>query len=136
MDSSSNLYATATFWHFVAVVGESQRYLPPLPLRIITLVIFFPIFPERAEGSASFPLPRQAEYWSCNEIYTEMRQLSPLRPDLHLLISRLTVLKQYIVLHPEKGSIAETMVIPLLNSIDFTIFLQSKVVGIYPGRAS
>ena len=62
MDSSSNLYATATFWHFVAVVGEGQRYLPPLPLRIITLVIFFPIFPERAEGSASFPLPRQAEY--------------------------------------------------------------------------
>ena len=49
-------------WHFVAVVGEGQRYLPPLPLRIITLVIFFPIFPERAEGGASFPLPRQAEY--------------------------------------------------------------------------
>lgn len=47
-----------------------------------------------------------------------MRQLSPLRPDLHLLISRLTVLKQYIVLHPEKGSIAETMVRPLLNSIE------------------
>ena len=65
-----------------------------------------------------------------------MRQLPPLRPDLNLLISRLTVLKQYIILNPEKGSIAETMVRPLLNSIDFTIFLQSKVVGIYPGWAS
>ena len=34
-----------------------------------------------------------------------------LRPDLHLLISRLTVLKQYIVLYPGKGIIAETIAI-------------------------
>ena len=48
-------------------------------------------------------------------------------PIFILLISRLTVLKQYIVLYPEKGSIAETMVRPLLNSIDFTIFFKVKL---------
>lgn len=50
-----------------------------------------------------------------------------LRPDLHLLISRLTVLKQYIVLYPGKGIIAETMVRPLLNSVDFAIFFKVKL---------
>ena len=110
MDSSLNLYTTATFcgtlylwWggstpsppskdyharNFPSQYSQNEQKAAPVSLFLVKQnIVLATKFPRKCDNCRLY-----------------------LRPDLHLLISRLTVLKQYTVLYPENGSIAETMV--------------------------